>query len=1584
MPGTHSPTVPNSQNEKEQILAFSYGFLTHAAGDIWSHTLVNEFAEGPFPAIGHVLTDAEAASNAIRHVLVENYISDATPGFDGNPNRTTLPDGDVSDDATPAIEFAAPNRFIYETFIAGDNGRPVQTRGVLLDFFFDLREKLQTEIGHATPQILELSNAVLDSASDCLSGNFDAASCATNLGEIFLASTRDDLLQSLKIAYLTDWMNNIDEGLENWSEMSLAITNGLFNPQARRDLQNIEGAKVSSDEHSTLRIQAEDGVGLVDTVLHQIGVGTDDNNSYFNKHLLPMLGVPEFVVKIKNVLGDLVDDFDNLINALGRQLNPIREPIATLNQKVHEIVSDLVKDAVKEWIGFDVQVLENLLNSPSAHMDLTQINLGGALGNVSLFQSGDHAKLDAYLGITGNHHDTNHGGLTDQTTFHADNFAAYENAVTMAKLLMLDGTELDQVLTDLSGSSYSLYGPANGNVMTTPLPGVTIPDLSTLSSNTASVAEHQASRDSANKQWLNSIDASWAWQEPVYTVANDGTLDTHHGGLGNFPLYRDSQLRTSVFQKLFDDWGANGNLFQANDLAISTPDDPLDDNNVASTIKNGLTQLVAWLNQIDNSNTFTQTMPLVSKSVSNILDLSTVFDQHIASPISNMLTNDPTPTSAELVNLLKGLGTQLGNLTIEIDKVLVSGGRYSKKIGATTRDEARYDLRMRAIRESNLEASLGEDAANEFGLRDLDANVPVRTTFEFDLSFGYDLSQQPANAFFAEVNDLSVTTSIHERNLSGPLRVGFLGLEVDRGAVTMDGRIDVSPDFNLAHGRYSAADLSLPIANTVSITTLQDTLDLEFPVTANLGSFDGFLVASGIMTVSGDSETIFQSDELNVEVAFFDELLNFNDIDSISWGGLWEQLGVWFDSLTVSSFFSDDSPNTETSTGNIFQMGTAFVKELVSPLFNQNEQPNFSTAQGLIDLLANKLSDTPSANYDPVSKELTFDLSFETSIDPLQDEPLNFSATAFDSLVELSTSSTVDFTASLDFDMTLGVVLNLSTTELIATSDGPADGKLTAPASFRLTIVGGDRPNENSPISVTETITINVDNSNQSLDDLIADINSAVPTSFKTRVRAERRQNRIALVGINDDESSLFILRSGDSTDPGTTDAHDPTVTQLGFDEIQSAQDSLGRRFFVEDVQLNGTAMLDADDIDATAKLGLVSVEIVDGTASGDLTMGLKVMDPLTQTVGGRVFLEDLFGALVQDPLSLIVGPNFGASLDLELPLEATILGSQVSGNPKAIVTWNDVFNGDPVVELQNADELINFQNIGFGNIVDALREIGDLIADMQGTDVFAVEIPGLGISLGELFDYADEFLELVDLLEENPSEFVETLETTIENVFSINDDALDISLIENGDVLRFDLTLDKSIGVQVPLNLDTEFGDIVDINSSGLLDATANVALDLDFGLDLSDPEDVKPFLYETTSLGINAKVEGDDIDFSTVLGPAGLFIRNGEFIVDRDGNASTTNDTAFIGLVLDDLNGQTTDGRILLNEFDTDNIGFSLQGKVKAKLPVYFPVETQFLGNIELTIGDLNDIEKHYNSCASPISRTPLISTSSTTCWA
>jgi hypothetical protein len=602
-------------DEKGQILAFAYGYLTHAAGDVWAHTLVNEFAGETFPDVGDVLTDKDAAEVALRHLIVEGYIGDATDGYDGNPDRTTLPDGDVSDDETPGIAFAAPTEWIFDTLVDRDAPAPGTSRGKLIDFFYGLRDTLQAAVD-TDPQPLEDALAAYNDTVELVAEVFDPADCTPEDGQIdddgdgapddgcdddgdpdavgrgenesgdcsfgvgntgfdiatdvawdlvacpialgsigiqgaidglesaFLLATEGIAFagDALLDAYFQAWIDDIDDGLAHWGDLGLAVTNGLFDPQTRRDLQN-EECEFHGGEGSELRSDCEDGVGAIDTVMWS----ADD---FINDHLLSMLGAPDFVGGLREALGALSNLIDEVV---GEALNPIR----MLEDEIMDFAKGKIKALLEDRWGVPVDEIEFLLDNPSARMDIQSFDLP-VIGTIELFQPGERAKLDGYLGLAS--HDPNEP-LADGEAFNPDStgFKAFANSVTLSKMLLLDGPTMDQLMADLSGRPYSLYGPHGqlGNVMTTALPGA----------------------GDGTALWLRSIDADFSWRSNAKPLA--GTLlpaDHPTGGHGNFPVWESCILRPA-FRTLFDDWHNDGVLntsnFPDNDDAVSAdPNDP--------------------------------------------------------------------------------------------------------------------------------------------------------------------------------------------------------------------------------------------------------------------------------------------------------------------------------------------------------------------------------------------------------------------------------------------------------------------------------------------------------------------------------------------------------------------------------------------------------------------------------------------------------------------------------------------------------------------------------------------------------------------------------------------------------------------------------------------------------------------------------------------------------------------------------------------------------------------------------------------------------------------------------------------------
>ena len=551
-----------------------------------------------------ILTSSQKAAIAIRHIIVEGYIGDATPGYDGNGDRGPAPGGDTSDDSTPAIEFpdladfAGLNRFIYETLIDPAASTPTGDRGPIIDLFLDLRSGLADIVTSFEPDpISTLTSAVADAQAE-----FDSTVAQANVigdllqefadcdpldftcsriliaGEIVIeaavlgitasvdaifavgdlvtgavtaaAETVALAVDALLDAYLVAWIDDIDDGLRAWPELGLATTIALFDPQARRDLQNDE-CQFDGAEDTLLRASCEDGIGALDVVFNEI-------DPFINEHLLSMLGAPDFVGEIRALLQEVLATIDAVLGPVLGAFNPLRESLL----QVEEFAKDLIKDLIAETLGIDIDLLKSFLTSPTSWLNVTTIELDlpivGAV-EVDVFRPEDRPRLDSYIGLEEADHVPDEppfpgfpfasSRLTDTAEFGPGDFAIFDNTVTLGKLLLLDGAGLDQLMTDLTGRPYSFYASEpNANIMLTPLPGVA---------------------GASSDMWLRSIDGDHAWRSNGLP-----TFDAPSAGEGNFPLWESCILRDDGFRTLFTDWENGADNFP--DLGDDTSADPND------------------------------------------------------------------------------------------------------------------------------------------------------------------------------------------------------------------------------------------------------------------------------------------------------------------------------------------------------------------------------------------------------------------------------------------------------------------------------------------------------------------------------------------------------------------------------------------------------------------------------------------------------------------------------------------------------------------------------------------------------------------------------------------------------------------------------------------------------------------------------------------------------------------------------------------------------------------------------------------------------------------------------------------------
>ena len=131
--------------------------------------------------------------------------------------------------------------------------------------------------------------------------------------------------------------------------------------------------------------------------------------------------------------------------------------------------------------------------------------------------------------------------------------------------------------------------------------------------------------------------------------------------------------------------------------------------------------------------------------------------------------------------------------------------------------------------------------------------------------------------------------------------------------------------------------------------------------------------------------------------------------------------------------------------------------------------------------------------------------------------------------VTVSVDPTIGVPAGSPASFTVGLARpNEVSTILLATAAAPANGRLTAPATFQVSVGSG------APVSVT----VPVDATNTSIDELISDINAAISsTRLGGNLIAGRSGNQLTLSA--DGFESLSIVSA----------ASDPTKTQLRFND---------------------------------------------------------------------------------------------------------------------------------------------------------------------------------------------------------------------------------------------------------------------------------------------------------------------------------------------------------------------------------------------------------------------------------------------------
>ena len=294
--------------------------------------------------------------------------------------------------------------------------------------------------------------------------------------------------------------------------------------------------------------------------------------------------------------------------------------------------------------------------------------------------------------------------------------------------------------------------------------------------------------------------------------------------------------------------------------------------------------------------------------------------------------------------------------------------------------------------------------------------------------------------------------------------------------------------------------------------------------------------------------------------------------------------------------------------------------------------------------------------------------------------------------------------------------------------------------------------------------------------------------------------------------------------------------------------------------------------------------------------------------------------------------------------------------NSASTVTVRSLFLDVSYTKPDGLEALLDsLKNLSFDDVLEILRVVVDMLQRLEGVkegspaaDFFAIQLPVIERSIGDLVNLSDEFIDFIDALAENPSGSLQALEAGLRELLGLPAGPPVLSLDTDRKILFFDIDLDASASTTLPFSLELDdiqpevLNRIVGLGASGNLGVEADVDLDLKLGLDLEG--DDKGFFVDTTQTMLKARAQafGRNLNFNASLGPLGVFVRDGAASI--DGN---------ISLALTKATDINADGRLYLLGFDgnkvntkLDDIGEILKtdasGLGSVTLPLFYGLES------------------------------------------
>lgn len=382
-----------NENGSLPVRAFVTGFLTHAAGDMFGHTFVNNFTGAPFTVTPPI--------NAIKHIILEGIVDKRSP----DPTFDASISG-VEEFIYQSLVFAEKNSELDKNLLRQSDSKTLLS---IPRIFSTLRNKLDDDINNFDKRTRELEEKIrslndeiedLKKLADCLRNPLKCEDAIKKIKEAIKSEEAELVLHKANQpirSYKKEWREDIDNGLKEWSKVSHEVALAtFFNPTRKMDIPRVK--KVLED--------------------------------YAINHIIKMIGFPD-------VTSDLIKE----IEKIGKKIEDIINDVipSDILAPIREIKENIINYLFEKAFGISLDDFNKFLSSHEEDFDKFMPTGFGETINCVDFNK-------KYLKI---HENECLANPNDPTHYNFEIVPAAYNTVLMSKMILMSPKGVKDLLTDL-------------------------------------------------------------------------------------------------------------------------------------------------------------------------------------------------------------------------------------------------------------------------------------------------------------------------------------------------------------------------------------------------------------------------------------------------------------------------------------------------------------------------------------------------------------------------------------------------------------------------------------------------------------------------------------------------------------------------------------------------------------------------------------------------------------------------------------------------------------------------------------------------------------------------------------------------------------------------------------------------------------------------------------------------------------------------------------------------------------------------------------------------------------------------------